>query len=77
MNPIHRYYAASVVYGAARNLVYVPKLKENEYVLDRVLRFGMWTVAAPCLAPAFLYIDLKNLEHKLRKMPGSIDRRPW
>jgi hypothetical protein len=77
MNPLHRYCLASMAYGAIHNLVYVPKLKENEYMTDVVVKFCMCTAAAPILAPTFLYCDFKNLEHKLRKMPGSIDRRPW
>lgn len=78
MNPLlAKYMAGCYVYGAVRNLVYVPKLKENEYLLDRVVGFGVWTAMSPILAPTYLYCDLKNIEHRLRKMPGPIDRRPW
>ena len=69
--------AGCYVYGTVRNLIYAPKMKENEYMIDRIVRFGMWTAASPVMAPTFLYCDLKNIEHKLRKMPGSIDKSPW
>lgn len=72
-----KYFTACYVYGTARNLVYVPKMKENEYVIDRVVKFCVWTAASPIMAPTFLYCDLRNLEQKLRKMPGPIDTSPW
>jgi hypothetical protein len=57
--------------------VYVPKIKENEYVIDRVVQFCVLTAVTPIMAPTYLYCDLKNIEHKLRKMPGKFDRSPW
>mgnify|MGYP006277007563 CR=1 FL=1 len=72
-----KYMTGCYVYGVVRNLVYVPKLKDNEYMLDRVVGFGMWTAASPILAPTFIYCDLRNIEHKLRKMSGPINRCPW
>jgi hypothetical protein len=72
-----RYLAGCYVYGVVRNLVYAPKMKKDEYITDRVLKFSMLTVASPIMAPTYLYCDLKNIEHVLRKLPGSIDRSPW
>lgn len=78
MNPlIVKYLTGCYVYGTVRNLIYVPKMKDNEYVIDRIVKFGVWTAATPIMAPTFLYCDLRNLEQKLRKMPGPIDRSPW
>lgn len=72
-----RYMVGCYVYGTARNLVYVPEMKKDEYILDRIIRFSMWTAASPILAPTYIYCDLRNIEHKLRKMPGKIDTSPW
>lgn len=78
MTPLmHRYFIGTFVYGAARNLVYAPKMKDSEYMIDRILKFSVWTAASPILAFSFLYCDLRNIEQKLRKMPGPIDTSPW
>ena len=37
----------------------------------------MYILSAPFTAPSWLYKDIKNLEHVVRKMPGAIDRSPW
>jgi hypothetical protein len=29
------------------------------------------------MAPGYLFKDIKNFEHVVRKMPGPIDRSPW
>jgi hypothetical protein len=72
-----RYFAGCYIYGTLRNLVYAPKIKENEYIIDHVAKFCAWTAATPIMAPTFLYCDLRNIEQKLRKMPGPIDKSPW
>lgn len=78
MHPVmSKYLAVCYVYGAARNLVYAPKMKKEEYMIDRIIKFSVFTLASPIMAPTYLYCDLKNIENKLRKMPGAIDRSPW
>ena len=72
-----RYLAGCYVYGVVRNLVYAPKMKKDEYITDRVVKFSILTLASPIMAPTYLYCDLKNIEQVLRKLPGSIDRSPW
>jgi hypothetical protein len=72
-----RYLAGCYVYGVVRNLVYAPKMKKDEYITDRVVKFSILTLASPIMAPTYIYCDLKNIEHVLRKLPGSIDRSPW
>ena len=72
-----RYLAGCYVYGVVRNLVYAPKMKKDEYITDRVVKFSILTLASPIMAPTYLYCDLKNLEQILRKLPGPIDRSPW
>ena len=72
-----RYLAGCYVYGVVRNLVYAPKMKKDEYITDRVVKFSVLTLASPIMAPTYLYCDLKNIEHVMRKLPGSIDRSPW
>ena len=72
-----RYLAGCYVYGVVRNLVYAPKMKKDEYITDRIVKFGMYTLASPILAPTYLYSDMKNIEHILRKIQGPIDRSPW
>ena len=46
-------------------------------MIDRIIKFSVFTLASPIMAPTYLYCDLKNIENKLRKMPGAIDRSPW
>ena len=78
MNPLLvKYITGCYVYGTIRNLVYIPKIKENEYMIDRVIQFCVLTAATPIMAPTYLYCDLRNIEHKLRKMPGKIEMNPW
>lgn len=72
-----RYLAGCYVYGVMRNLIYAPKMKKDEYITDRIVKFSLYTVATPILAPTYIYCDLKNIEQVLRKMPGHIDRNPW
>jgi hypothetical protein len=72
-----KYLGICYVYGAARNLVYAPKMKKDEYITDRILKFSMYTIASPIMTPTYLYCDFKNIEQILRKMPGPIDRSPW
>lgn len=78
MNPfLTRYLTGCYVYGTIRNLVYAPNLKENEYIIDRMGKFFGYTAGMPILAPVCVLIDLRNLEHCVRKMPGKIDTSPW
>lgn len=77
MNLSHKLFALAYTYGAIRNLVYAPKIKESEYFTDRICTFVAYTAASPIMLPAYLLMDIKNIEHIARKMPGSIDRRPW
>jgi hypothetical protein len=74
---LHRYLAGCYVYGVVRNLVYAPKMKKEEYITDRIIKFSMLTLGSPIMTPAYLYLDLKNIEQIIRKMPGPIDRSPW
>ena len=67
----------SFAYGAARNLIYAPKMKDTDYITDRIGVFCIYTAATPLLCLAYLLVDLKNIERVVRKMPGPIDRRPW
>jgi hypothetical protein len=72
-----RYAVTTYTYGTLRSIAYAPPLKKEEYVTDRARRIFMHTISAPFMAPGSLLIDLKNLEHVVRKMPGPIDRSPW
>ena len=74
---IIKYCIGAYTYGALRTIAYAPPLKKEEYVTDRARLIFMHTIAAPFMAPGSLLIDLKNLEHVVRKMPGPIDRSPW
>jgi hypothetical protein len=74
---IIRYAATTYIYGTLRTIAYAPPLKKEEYVTDRVRCIFMHTISAPLMALGSLFIDLKNLEHVIRKMPGPIDRSPW
>ena len=77
MNNTQRYIIGSWVYGFARTMAYTPKLKEDDYVIDRIGKIIAWTGVAPICSPILFLTDLKNLEHKLRNMPGPINRFPW
>ena len=72
-----KYCVGAFTYGFVRTVAYAPPLKKDEYMTDRVGRTLFATIVAPSLAPACIYIDLKNLEHRVRKMEGMIDRFPW
>ena len=72
-----KYAIGTYTYVALRTAVYAPPLKKEEYVIDRVGRSVMYILPAPWSAPIWMYTDLKNLEHVVRKMPGPIDRSPW
>lgn len=72
-----RYIIGSWAYGLIRTLVYAPPMRENEYVTDRIVKVASATLISPCIAPVTLAVDVHNLEHKLRKMPGDINRTPW
>jgi hypothetical protein len=57
--------------------MYAPPIKKDEYMTERVGTFVFWTSLTPFLMPNLVYKDVRNIEHKLRKMPGSIDIFPW
>jgi hypothetical protein len=71
------YVVSSYIYCASRNAVYAPKLKENEYITDRIGTHLFLMGLAPIAMPAWILGDVKNMEHVIRKMPGDIDRWPW
>lgn len=54
-----------------------PPMKKEEYVTDRMGKTLFFTILGPWSVPKYIYTDLKNLEHRARKMPGPIDRDPW
>ena len=72
-----KYCIGAYTYGTMRTIAYAPPLKKEEYVTDRARRIFIHAIAGPFMAPGSLLIDLKNLEHVVRKMPGPIDRSPW
>ena len=72
-----KYAMGAYTYVAIRTTVYAPPLKKEEYMIDRASCTVLYTLPAPCVAPIWVYADLKNLEHVVRKMPGPIDRSPW
>lgn len=74
---MNRYMQVCWTYGFARLMVYTPPRKPEEYMIDRVVRLGVLTAAAPAMLPINVYVDLKNAEHLLRRMPGQVDRWPW
>lgn len=71
------YCAGAFTYGLVRTVAYAPPRKKEEYVTDRVGKTLFFTMLAPWSVPKYIYMDLKNLEHCARKMPGPIDRDPW
>jgi hypothetical protein len=78
MNPIIvRYIIGSWAYGAIRTIAYAPPLKSDDYVVDRVCKVAASSAMAPVVVPYYLLWDVRNLEHKLRQMPGKINRFPW
>jgi hypothetical protein len=72
-----KYVVTAYAYGALRTIAYAPPLKKEDYVTDRVGRVFVYTLASSFMAPGYVFKDLKNLEHIVRKMPGPIDRSPW
>ena len=72
-----KYCAGAFTYGLVRTVAYAPPRKKEEYVTDRVGKTVLFTMLAPWSVPKYIYMDLKNLEHRVRKMPGPIDRDPW
>lgn len=72
-----KYVVTAYAYGALRTIAYAPHLKKEEYVTDRIGLIFMNTLASSFMAPGYVFKDLKNLEHIVRKMPGPIDRSPW
>lgn len=38
-------------------------------MIDRIVKFSVWTAVTPITVPTYLYCDPRNIEHKLRKMP--------
>ena len=74
---MNRYIAVSYVYGFFRTALMAPPLEPNEYMTDRLRTAMVYTVVAPVGLPMYLYIDMKNIEHRMREMPGKVDRFPW
>jgi hypothetical protein len=72
-----KYCMGTYAYSLARNVVYAPPMKKDDYVTDRVGKVVGFALIAPWSFPVCVYTDLKNIEHRARKMPGPIDRYPW
>ena len=72
-----KYAMGAYTYGTLRTAAYSPPLKKEEYMTDRIGTTFMYILSSPFTAPNWLYNDIKNLEHVVRKMPGSINRSPW
>jgi hypothetical protein len=72
-----KYCTCAFTYGLVRTVAYAPPLNKGEYVTDRVGKTLGAALIAPWSFPVCIYTDLRNLEHRVRKMPGSIDRYPW
>jgi hypothetical protein len=72
-----KYCIGAYTYGALRTIAYAPPLKKDEYVTERVGCVLIHTVSSVFMAPGYLFKDIKNFEHVVRKMPGPIDRSPW
>jgi hypothetical protein len=72
-----KYCIGAYTYGTMRTIAYAPPLKKDEYVTERVGCILVYTLSSPFTAPGYLFKDLRNLEHRVRKMPGPIDRSPW
>lgn len=71
------YCKGAFTYSLLRNVAYAPPMTKDAYMTDRVMKTLGFTLLAPWLFPRCIYTDLKNLEHRVRRMPGSIDRYPW
>jgi hypothetical protein len=72
-----KYCMGAFTYGLGRTVAYAPPRKKEEYVTDRVGKTLLFTMLAPWSVPKYIYTDMRNIEHRVRKMPGSIDRYPW
>lgn len=72
-----KYAVGAYTYVTLRTAAYSPPLEKEDYIIDRLGTTFMYILSAPMMAPHWLYTDLKNLEHVVRKMPGPIDRSPW
>jgi len=72
-----KYAVGAYTYVTLRTAAYSPPLEKDDYIIDRLGTTFMYILSAPMMAPNWLYKDLKNLEHVVRKMPGPIDRSPW
>ena len=72
-----KYCIGAYTYGAIRTMAYAPPLKKDEYVTERVGRILIHTVSSVFMAPGYVFKDIRNFEHVIRKMPGPIDRSPW
>jgi hypothetical protein len=72
-----RYVMVSYVYGFFRTALLAPPLEPNEYMTERLCKTAIYTAMAPVGLPMYLYLDMKNIEHRVRKMPGKVDRFPW
>ena len=72
-----KYCIGACTYGTMRTVAYAPPLKKDEYVTERVGCILVHTLSSPFMVPGYLFKDLRNFEHRVRKMPGPIDRSPW
>ena len=72
-----KYCIGSSTYVLFRTVAYSPPLKKDEYVTDRIGKTLGFTMLAPWTFPISVYTDIKNLEHRVRKMAGPINRYPW
>jgi hypothetical protein len=72
-----KYCIGASTYGLVRTFAYAPPMKKDEYIIDRVIRTLFFTMLSPCVVPNYIYRDMKNIEHRIRKMHGPMDRNPW
>jgi len=66
----HRYLAATMSYGVARNAVVMSMIpmKPDELYTDRLGVLGLCSACAPMWWPMMLGSDIANVERKLRGM---------
>ena len=72
-----KYAIGAYTYVTLRTAAYSPPLKKEEYITDRLGTTFMYILSSPFMAPGYLFKDIRNFEHFVRKMPGPIDRSPW
>ena len=72
-----RYIIGAWAYGFTRMIAYAPPMKADDYVTERIGKVIQWSAISPAVMPYYICWDARNLEHKLRKMPGKINRFPW